>query len=146
MTKIKFNAIYGVILMIAITIIIACFVYAYVSSMEKKQADDEILFDVIEYEVDNKNRLNLEIGFINDGARAQGKIRIDLDMLEFKNRTVIDTIPILVKTIDINIAEGTTTHEMNNITTLENAIHSLKITFIMGEKDIKSQHFVINKQ
>jgi hypothetical protein len=142
----KFNAVHGVIVMVICTIIIAFFVYNHVEQIkEKNQIEKNVGFHVMSYKINEEENLDFKILFINDKKETEAKLRIELEMLMFENRTIKETIPTLMTYLDITIEVGETMQEFKDVAKIHNAVYSLKIKLIMDEKEIGTEYFVINK-
>lgn len=140
----RLNAIHGVALMVIITIIIAAFTYSFVESEARKTANMKIFFSVMDYEVSENNSLDLKLGFINDFKKEkEGQLRIELSLLEFKDRKINDTINLYAKTLDIIIEPGESIQELKDITNVYSAVHSLTIKLMVDEKEIGTKFLVI---
>lgn len=141
----RINAKHGVVLLVIIVVAISCVVYLYVEDIKNKTSEQEskILFSILDCKLDENDQLNIKMGFINDHKKQNGTLRIEMEMLIFENRVVTDKIPMFMKSISIIIDEGETIQELNNLTNVYDATHSLKVTLMVNNEKVDTKFLVI---
>lgn len=132
---------------IVLTAIVTTLVLTYVGATNnEEEIEKEIYFALLDYGIDETNSIWFKTGFINDYEETDAKLRVEIQILTFKNRTISDRLPVLMETWDIKIEEGATSQNFTGIETINNLYYSLKVSLIVDEKVIDSDYMMINKE
>ena len=126
------SAIIGVILMVAMTVVIAATVYYYVeTTRQRMDAIEEVSIDVTDYFIWNSSTMGSFTGSLsnsspplivtfkitNPGEKIRAHIRASSFELIVENRTVVDEIPsgLAIRPIMIGLGNNTHTYQFDYI-------------------------------
>jgi len=102
-----FNAISGIIILVAITVLIASVVYLAIENKGDAEVKDKsIFFDIKDYNINSEGNVSINLSYVNDFGEKDVKLNISMNVLDVADRVVCEEIPIYVDSYDLHLEKG----------------------------------------